>query len=653
MSLTPGFLDELRSRTSIAQVAGRKVTWDQRKSNPGKGDWWAPCPFHQEKTASFHVDDRKGFYYCFGCHAKGDAIGFVKDTENVGFMEAIEILAREAGMTMPARDPRAQEKADRRAVLADVMDAAARFFRMSLASNRGARARDYLDGRGLTDSTRDRFEVGFAPDDRGALLRHLVDKGVPEADLVDAGLVVKPDDGGAAYDRFRGRVMFPIRDARDRCIAFGGRALDPNARAKYLNSPETVLFDKGRSLYNLGPAREAAGKVGSLIVAEGYMDVIALAQAGFDHAVAPLGTAITEDQLQMLWRINGEPIIALDGDKAGLRAAYRLIDLSLTLLEPGRSLRFVILPEGQDPDDLLKASGPAAMQKLLNTAQPMVRLLWQRETEGRIFDSPERRATLDADLRAALKKIPDHSLRGHYGEAIREMRADLFAPRSAQMQGRERNGVRGGWQPKRAMRPTDGSKASLLAQSEGSPERLREALILAAAILAPHIAVEMEHDLDRLPITSSDLSKIRDEILTTLANEIPTDKPSEWLRERLAEKLGEDPLAHLLKIPAIGQHPIVGRRRPNLENVARTFREEIVKVSLVNGAVEELLEAEQDIQTSADERLTYRVVQATQTRDSAIMGSELDEGSSEDADRQRWLELQKQIEEEQKSKKKG
>ncbi|MDJ0827249.1 MAG: CHC2 zinc finger domain-containing protein, partial [Rhodobacter sp.] len=250
MSLPPGFLDELRTRTSLAQVVGRKVMWDARKSNQGKGDMWAPCPFHQEKTASFHVDDRKGYYYCFGCHAKGDAISFVRETENVGFMEAVEILARETGLQMPARDPKAQEKADRRAVLADVMEQAVQHYRLQLKTAAAAPARDYLEGRGLDAAALERWEIGFAPDARQGVFAHLTGKGVAADLVIDAGLAAKPEDGGAPYDRFRGRIVFPIRDARGRAIALGGRAMDPAARAKYLNSPETELFDKGRSLYN-------------------------------------------------------------------------------------------------------------------------------------------------------------------------------------------------------------------------------------------------------------------------------------------------------------------------------------------------------------------------------------------------------------------
>ena len=322
MALPPGFLDDLRTRLVLSDVVGRKVIWDARKSNPAKGDFWSPCPFHQEKTPSFHVDDRKGFYYCFGCHQKGDMISFVKETDNVSFIEAVEILAREAGVDMPARthDPRAAERKDRQTRLAEVMEQAVQLYGLAFRSASGQGVRDYVRGRGLTDETLKRFEIGFAPDNRTHQTQMFREKGVLD-EAIGAGLVIVPDDGGAPYDRFRGRLMFPIRDPRGRCIAFGARAMDPNARAKYLNSPETDLFDKGRTLYNHGTGAGSGGQDGGLIVAEGYMDVIALAQAGSAMRLPRLGTAITEDQLALMWRIADEPVIALDGDKAGLRAA--------------------------------------------------------------------------------------------------------------------------------------------------------------------------------------------------------------------------------------------------------------------------------------------------------------------------------------------
>ncbi len=357
MRLPDSFLDDLRARLSLSQVASRRVTWDMRKTNQARGDWWAPCPFHQEKTASFHVDDQKGFYYCFGCQAKGNVFGFVQETENVGFMEAVEILAAEAGMPMPARDPKSAERSDLRTRLAAVTEAAARWFRAQLATRAGVAARAYLEGRGLARGTLERFEIGYAPG-RGTLIAALRERGIAQDLIEGAGLAYPARDGRPAGEVFRDRIVFPIRDARGRCLGFGGRAMDPGEKAKYLNSPETPLFDKGATLYDLGPARALAGRGAPLVVAEGYMDVIALAQAEVAAAVAPLGTAVTERQLRLLWRASPEPIVALDGDAAGRRAGLRLAELALPLIEAGQSLRFATLPAGRDPDDVIRDGGP-------------------------------------------------------------------------------------------------------------------------------------------------------------------------------------------------------------------------------------------------------------------------------------------------------
>lgn len=436
MSLTPGFLEELRTRASLADIVGRKVTWDRRKSNAARGDWWAPCPFHEEKSASFHVLDREGYYKCFGCGASGDAITFLRELENMSFIEAVKTLAAEVGVEMPDQDPRAAAAEEKRKGLTEIMEICVKWFRLQLQTAKAEAARTYLKGRGLTGATAKRFEIGFAPDDRAGLQDHLAGKNIPVDDMIACGVLAKSDDG-RVYSRFRGRIMFPIRDARGRCISFGGRAMDPNAKAKYLNGPETTLFDKGRNLYNVAMARGAAGKAARLIVAEGYMDVIALAEAGFGESVAPLGTAVTEHQLQLMWRLAEEPTIALDGDAAGMRAANRLIDLALPHLGPGRTLRFCIMPEGMDPDDLIRAQGKGAMEAALTGALPLIDMMWRRETADKTFDTPERRAALDVALGELARKIPDRRLRGHYVDALTARRAALF--------GIERGGGDPGW----------------------------------------------------------------------------------------------------------------------------------------------------------------------------------------------------------------
>ena len=608
MSLPPGFLDELRTRTSIAQVVGRKVLWDARKSNQGKGDMWAPCPFHTEKSASFHVDDRKGYYYCFGCHAKGDAISFVRETENVEFMEAIRILAGEAGMQIPERDPQAQAKADRRTQLIDVMEQAVQHFRLQLQTGAGAEARAYLERRGLDAATQDRFGIGFAPDTWQGLWDHLTGKGV-EPDLIMGGGLAKPSSkGGKPYDVFRGRIMFPIRDPRGRCIAFGGRAMDPNDNAKYLNSPETELFDKSATLYNYGPAREAAGKGQRLIVAEGYMDVIALSQAGFEAAVAPLGTAVTETQLQMLWRVSDEPVMALDGDRAGVQAARRSMDLALPLLAAGKSLRFALMPEGQDPDDILRAEGAAAVAALVEGAMPMVQLLWQRETEGRDFDSPERKAALDKTLREAIGRIQDPSIKGHYGQAIKEMRWELFSPR--RNGGAKRPWVPGGkYQPPAA--PRASTKSSLLATGDWRAQaHMREAVILAALVCTPAVCAEFESALERLDCFDPVHAGLRDLILAH-AGEGP-----DALRAAIDAAMGAETLEKLMALPHVAlMRPL--RRPGDVEPAQMTVAEELAKIAARRGLRDEIVDAAEDLSGTPDEAVTWRLGQAAEARNRA------------------------------------
>jgi len=603
MSLPPGFLDELRTRVSLSSVVGRKVTWDVRKSNQGKGDMWAPCPFHQEKSASFHVDDRKGYYYCFGCHAKGDALTFIKETENLGFMEAVEVLAREAGMPMPERDARAAQVADRRTQLIAVMDEAVKWFRLQLKTSAAAEARAYLAKRGLSEAAQDRWDIGFAPDGWHGLQLAMKQKGISDDLLVASGLCAKSDKGGEPYDRFRNRIIFPIRDGRGRAISLGGRAMDPKDNAKYLNGPETEIFDKGRNLYNHAPAREAAGKGKPLIVAEGYMDVIALCEAGFTAAVAPLGTAVTEDQLRLMWRIHDEPIIALDGDAAGIRAALRVVDLALPLLEAGKGLRFAVLPGGQDPDDLIKSQGPQAMQAVIEGAQPMVRLLWQRETEGRVFDSPERKATLDKSLRAALKRIADPSIRAHYGEDIKRLRLELFGQGGARVPAFR--GAR--FVPKGTPLPASASaRQSLLAQGLAVEEVLREAVILASLILHPGLIHRFESALERLDLTGEDHNRLRALLLAH------ADENLASLYDILRVEAGAA-LDALMRRPHVQIAPPV-RNRADADLATLCLAEEMAKLDAHRAARREIEDAVLDLTGLADEGLTWRLSQAAEAR---------------------------------------
>ncbi len=621
MSLPPGFLDELRSRSSLTQVVGRKVMWDSRKSNQAKGDMWAPCPFHQEKSASFHVDDRKGFYYCFGCHAKGDAISFVRETENVGFMEAVEILAREAGMPMPERDPQAQQKADRRAQLAEVMEQAVNYFRLQLNTSAATEARAYLERRGLGPEALERWEIGFAPDQWQGLWDHLKAKNVSDDFILGAGLAKPSTKGAKPYDTFRGRIIFPIRDVRGRTIAFGGRAMDPNDNAKYLNSPETELFDKGRSLYNQGPARIAAGKGHPLIVAEGYMDVIALVSAGFEAAVAPLGTAITENQLQMLWRISPEPIIALDGDTAGFGAAIRLIDLALPLLSAGQSLRFAIMPQGKDPDDLLREQGSGAFSKLLESAIPMVRLLWQRETEGKIFDSPERKAALDKALREKIMLIKDPSIRSHYGQEIKELRWQLFRQERA-VPATEKGRSARRWGARQSALPTTKASPLVTAQDAGVAEHMREAVILAALASCPAVIETFESDIERMRCGDPLHAALRRILLRHVG------ASRDDVQEVIQAELGSDVLEKFMKQSHVAIVPCL-RAPDDMTKVKMTVAEELAKLNAARGLDAEIAEAAEDLSGLADEGITWRLSEAAKAVQQAMRSGQEDKAEYE------------------------
>ncbi|MCA1259941.1 DNA primase, partial [Nitratireductor aquimarinus] len=320
MRFPNSFLDEIRDRVPISQVIGTRVTFDRRKTNASRGDYWACCPFHGEKSPSFHCEDRKGRYHCFGCGVSGDHFRFLSELDGISFPEAVERIADMAGVPMPQRDPQAERREQKRASLSEVMEMAAGYFQSMLQEQQGAEARAYLRSRGLSSATQQSFRIGYAPSSRNALKEFLAGKGVGKDQIEACGLVVFGPDIPVSYDRFRDRIMFPIEDARGRVIAFGGRAMSKDVPAKYLNSPDTELFHKGTVLYNLARARRVSAKGDTVIAVEGYMDVIGLAQAGFENAVAPLGTALTENQLELLWRMTGEPVLCFDGDEAGCLA---------------------------------------------------------------------------------------------------------------------------------------------------------------------------------------------------------------------------------------------------------------------------------------------------------------------------------------------
>ncbi|MBP0615145.1 DNA primase [Jiella mangrovi] len=539
MRFPPSFLDEIRDRVPISEVIGRRVTFDRKKSQPGRGDYWACCPFHGEKTPSFHCEDQKGRYHCFGCGVSGDHFRFLTELEGLSFPEAVERLAGEAGLAMPERDAASEAREAKRGTLLDALSEAAAFFRQQLHESDGAKARAYLRDRGMDPRTQSSFGLGFAPNSRNRLKEHLAGKGLGKDEIEGAGLVVHGEGISVSYDRFRDRIMFPILDAGEKVVAFGGRAMAADAQAKYLNSPETEVFHKGEMLFNLAKARRAARDAGTLILVEGYMDVIMLAQAGFHHAVAPLGTAMTERQIELLWRTAGEPILCFDGDAAGLKAANRAAELAMPLLKPGRSLRFALLPQGKDPDDLVREGGPEAFTQVLSAARPLADLVWMRETQGGNFDTPERRAELEYRMKGLFRTIGDEAVRRHYLDDLSARLSSFFGSGHRAERGQRegwkgrdagnrggsgygrRDGPKGRGQPGRAA-ISDRLARSRLASSANLPAAsLREIAIVVGFVNHPLLMEEEFEIFAALDLPNGDLARLRSSVLDAHATNPP------------------------------------------------------------------------------------------------------------------------------------
>ena len=561
MAFTPEFLDELRNRVTLSEVVGRKVKLVKRgREHSGL------CPFHNEKTPSFTVSDEKGFYHCFGCGAHGSAFDFVMNTEGLSFPETVERLAGQAGMTVPQDSPQDRARAEKRASLIDVLEAATVWFEEQLASQAGREARDYLERRGLAPQTVAAFRLGFAPRERGALAKALRARGITVDQLLEAGLVKRiegeaPGGGDQLRDYFFHRVIFPITDRRGRVIAFGGRALG-DSKAKYLNSPETALFHKGRELYNLDRARKAAHDSGELLVTEGYMDVIALAEGGFPAAVAPLGTAVTEDQITALWRLVPEPTLCFDGDAAGQRAAFRAAERAMPLLKPGKSLRFAMLPAGEDPDSLLRSSGAAAVRAVLESARPLAEMVWRKAAEGQAADTPERRAAIRSALREQVGAIKDPELRDDYRQEMDRRFAEAYGFSGQQRSGggyagrggwhSGRNGpgrgqAGGGWRSGSWGRGNWGAPIAP-AKQRGPADLLKpqrtEQLLLATLINHNKLLTEFVEDLVGIDFLSDGLNALRQALIDCFAGDPELD--SEGVKCHLSSQGYSGILASLL-----------------------------------------------------------------------------------------------------------
>ncbi len=509
MRYGPNLLEEILRRTDIVQLVGRKVKLTRR----GQA-FWGCCPFHKEKSASFKVENGRRTFKCFGCGKGGDAFRWLMETEGLNFPEAVEKLAGEAGVELPKWTPEDEAREEKKKSLYDVIEAAAAFFEAQLLLAVGTPARDYLKSRGLGEPDAKRFRLGFAPASGNALMAHLTAKNVTQDDMIAAGLVRPADEERGVRDFFYNRLIFPITDARGRVVAFGGRGLTADAKPKYINSGETEFFSKGRQLYNFANARPAGLKAQTIIVAEGYMDVIALVRAGFEAAVAPLGTALTEDQLHLVWRVAPEPVMAFDGDEAGLKAAHRAARLALPNLKPGHSLRFAFLPSGEDPDSLIRAQGAPAMQKVLDAAAPLAEVLWRGETVDRDFSTPERRAGLEKALSEIVSLIADGKIADYYRRDFENRVFEAFKRRT---RGPARAPGRQGRFAPQADPVSAAVKNSLIARSGGA-RKVKETELCRLILEEPELASRYAELLAELHFSDPLLDRLRQELLNVAAS---------------------------------------------------------------------------------------------------------------------------------------
>ncbi len=509
-------LDEIRARLPTSVVVGRRVQLKKR----GR-EWVGLSPFTQEKTPSFTVNDVKGFYHCFSTSKHGDIFSFVMETEGLSFPEAIEKLAGEAGVALPKFEQRAEQKQvyDQNQRLLAACEAACVYFEGVLMRPEAGAARAYMEKRGLLGKAQKEFRLGFATGERFALRDALTNQGFSKEELMLSGLLIHGDDIPVPYDRFRDRIIFPIQDAKGRVIAFGGRAMAADAQAKYLNSPETPLFHKGHTVFNIHRARKAAHEAGQLLIAEGYVDVIALAMHGFMYAVAPLGTALTEEQLALIWRMTPVPTLCFDGDKAGLKAAYRAVDTAMPHLEPGKSLNFAFLPQGQDPDDLLKTGGAQAMHNVLAAQEPLIQVLWRRETSAHTHDTPEARALLERDIHKLAQRIKNPDVARHYGaELNKNLEALLGTAKQAEQDKRPwARGQGGGYQKDRFNKAPAVYRPSVAQHVIAHNNALAvEAGFILGVVAFPQLLDEHLDDVLNIPISDPSVEKLRRQLVAII-----------------------------------------------------------------------------------------------------------------------------------------
>jgi DNA primase len=643
MRFPPQFLDELKARLPVSEVVGRRV-----KLKKAGREWKGLSPFNKEKTPSFFVNDHKMAWFDFSSQKNGNIFDFLMQTEGVSFPEAVERLAQQAGMPLPKVSYEDEAREQRRKTLHDVVELAAKFFEATLAARAGARARGYLADRGVDPATQVAFRLGYAPPDRFALKEHLGKEGVSVEDMVTAGLLISGDDIPVPFDRFRDRVIFPISDYRGRVIAFGGRTLEKDAQPKYLNSPETPLFHKGATLYNIANARAAAHKGAPVIAVEGYVDVIAMASAGFEATVAPLGTALTAEQLTLCWKMVDEPVLCFDGDAAGHRAAYKAVDTALPLLKPGKSLKFATLPEGNDPDDLVRTGGREAAVELIDNARPLADVLWKRETEANPLDTPERRAALEARLGEVTMTIADETVRKYYrqdfGARLRNLLSPAGPPRAGQAGrpswGGDRNWSgrgggfgdrkpqgRGGFARRQPPPLTSGMPyvvaspqlaASPVHRGRGAVIPRREALILQTVLNHPWLLHDHLEDVSGLEFRHPEIEKLKLALIDIAAHDGDHDGAAmraELARRGFAEQISRVEKA-ITTVSVWGARPEAG---PN--DVLMTWNQLIALHRQWHSLLRELKDAEQALGRETTEA-NYSWLQDVKARMATLDGTE-------------------------------
>jgi len=556
MRFPPSFLDEIKARLPVSEVVRGRV----KLTRTGR-EWNGPSPFNAETKPSFFVNDQKMAWFDFSAGKNGNIFDFVMETEGLSFPDAVERLAREAGLALPRLSPEAEAQEQARASLHEVLARAASYFSARIAGGEGGAARAYLAGRGIDPGLQGRFGLGYALAEKYALRDHLAGTGIPVPTMIEAGLLIHGEDIAVPYDRFRDRIMFPIHDPSGRVIAFGGRALAKDVPAKYLNSPETVLFHKGAILYNHHNARKAAHAGGQLVVVEGYVDVIAMTSAGFDATVAPLGTALTSDQCELLWKMAEEPILCFDGDRAGRKAAYRAIDMALPLIGPGRSLGFALLPEGQDPDDVVHSGGREAIAQLLTRALPLADLIWVRETENKIFATPERRAGLERRFGEIARQIGDEALRRHYQNDFKErffqfFRRGGYAASAAAPKKARGGGLKANFEPKTNFTSPPTVSTSLAVSPLLRPGKLArpksEGLILLLLLNHPGLIGQHIEELAEIAFSSVEAVALRDALVALSVAPLDRTSPDAASLRAAVEGQGFGPM--LQKLDAMAAH---------------------------------------------------------------------------------------------------